>query len=71
MTSRSTLDLRTLDSAICGYSVGESVRTTEWSVVQLLQRHLRATELEIRAAEESLRSGLDVAGPKAHVLRRI
>jgi hypothetical protein len=40
------------------------VRTTEQSVVQLLQRYLRA-------AEEPLRSDLDVAGLKAQVLGRI
>ena len=37
------------------------MRTTEQSVVQLLQRYLRA-------AEEPLRSDLDVAGLKAQVL---
>jgi hypothetical protein len=33
--------------------------------------YLRATELEMRAAEEPLRSDLDVAGLKAQVLGRI
>jgi hypothetical protein len=70
MTSRSTLDLRTLDSAICAYSVRESVRTTERSVVQLLQCYLRAAELETRADKEPLRSDLDVKGTKAQVLGR-
>jgi hypothetical protein len=40
-------------------------------VVQLLQCYLRAAELEIRAAEEPLRLGLDVAGTKAQVSWRI
>jgi hypothetical protein len=40
-------------------------------VVQLLRCYPRAAELEIRAAEESLRSDLDVAGLKAQDLRRI
>jgi hypothetical protein len=47
------------------------VRTTERSVVELLQCHLRAAELEIRAVGEPFRSGLDVAGSKAQVLWRI
>ncbi len=41
------------------------------SIVQLLQCFLRATELEMRAAEEPLKSDLDVKGLKAEVLRRI
>jgi hypothetical protein len=40
-------------------------------VVQLLQCYLRAAELEMRAAEEPLKSGLDVAGLKTQVLGRI
>jgi hypothetical protein len=47
------------------------VRTTEWSVVQLLQCYLKAAELEILAVGEPLRLGLDVAGPKAQVPWRI
>jgi hypothetical protein len=47
------------------------VRTTEWSMVQLLQCYLRAAELEMRAAEEPLRSDRDVKGIKAQVVRRI
>ena len=47
------------------------VRKELQSVVQLLQCYLRAAELEMRAAEEPLRSGLDVAGLKAQVLGRI
>jgi hypothetical protein len=39
--------------------------------VQPLQCYLRAAELEMRAAEEPLRSDLDVAGLKAQVLGRI
>ena len=41
------------------------------SVVQLLQCYLRAAELEMRASEEPLRSGLDVKNLKAQVLGRI
>jgi hypothetical protein len=41
------------------------------NVVQLLQCYLRAAELEMRAAEEPLRSDLDVKGLKAQVLGRI
>jgi hypothetical protein len=37
----------------------------------LLQCYLRGAELEMRAVEEPLRSGLDVAGSKAQVLWRI
>jgi hypothetical protein len=47
------------------------VRKELQSVVQLLQCYLRAAELEMRAAEEPLRSDLDVAGLKAQVLGRI
>ena len=47
------------------------VRKELQSVVQLLQCYLRAAELEMRAAEEPLKSDLDVAGLKAQVLGRI
>lgn len=47
------------------------VRKELQSVVQLLQCYLRAAELEMRAAEEPLKSDLDVAGLKAQVLARI
>jgi hypothetical protein len=47
------------------------VRTTGQSVMDLVQLYLRAAELEMRAAEEPLRSDLDVAGLKAQVLGRI
>jgi hypothetical protein len=47
------------------------VRTTEQNVVQLLQCYLRAVELEMRATEEALSSGLNVKGFRAQVLRRI
>jgi hypothetical protein len=39
--------------------------------VDLLQCYLRAAELVMRAAEEPLRSDLDVVGLKAQVLGRI
>jgi hypothetical protein len=39
--------------------------------VQLLHCYLRAAELEMRTAEEPLRSDLDVTGLKAQVLGRI
>ena len=71
MTSRSALDLNTFGSAICAYSIGEPARTTGQLVVQVLQCYLRAAELEMRAAEEPLRSNLDVTGLKAQVLGRI
>jgi hypothetical protein len=47
------------------------VRTTELNVVQLLQCYLRAVELGMRAAEEPLRSDLDVEGLRAQVLGRL
>jgi hypothetical protein len=47
------------------------VRKELQSVVQLLQCYLRAVELELRAAEEPLRSDLDVKSLKAQVLGRI
>ena len=47
------------------------VRKELQSVVQLLQCYLRAAELEMRAAEEPLKSDLDVAGLKRQVLGRI
>jgi len=47
------------------------VRKELQNVVQLLQCYLRAAELEMRAAEEPLRSDLDVAGLKVQVLGRI
>ncbi len=40
-------------------------------IVQLLQCYLRAVELEMRAAEEPLRSDLDVKGLRAQVLGRV
>jgi len=39
--------------------------------VELLRCYLRAAELEMRAAEEPLRSDLDVTGLRAQVLGRI
>ena len=47
------------------------MRTTGQSVMDLVQCYLRAAELEMRAAEEPLRSDLDAAGLKAQVLGRI
>ena len=47
------------------------VRRELQNVVQLLQCYLRAIELEMRAAEEPLRSDLDVKGLRAQVLGRI
>jgi hypothetical protein len=41
------------------------------NVVQLLQCYLSAAELEMRAAEEPLKSDLDAAGLKAQILERI
>ena len=48
-----------------------TVRKRLTEIVQLLQCYLRAAELEMRAAEEPLKSHLDVAGLKAQVLERI
>jgi hypothetical protein len=39
--------------------------------VRLLQCYLRAAELEMRAAQEPLRSDLDAKGLKAQILGRI
>ncbi len=47
------------------------VRRELQNVVQLLQCFLRATELEMRAAEEPLKTDLDAAGLKAQVMERI
>jgi hypothetical protein len=47
------------------------VRKELQSVVQLLQCYLRAAELEMRTAEEPLKSDLDITGLKAQVLERI
>lgn len=47
------------------------VRKELQSVVQLLQCFLRAAELEMRAAEEPLKSNLDVKGLRSQVLERI
>jgi hypothetical protein len=47
------------------------VRKELQSVVQIFQCYLRAAELEMRAAEEPLKSDLDVAGLKTQVLGRI
>jgi hypothetical protein len=47
------------------------VRKELQSVVQLLQCFLRAAELELRAAEEPLKTDLDVKGLRAQVLERI
>jgi hypothetical protein len=49
--------------------VGVRKRLTE--IVQLLQCFLRAAELEMRVAEEPLKSDLDVTGLRAQVLQRI
>ena len=49
--------------------LGVRKRLTE--IVQLLQCYLRAAELEMRAAEEPLKTDLDVKGLKAQVLERI
>ena len=47
------------------------MRTTGRRGVELLRCYLRAAELEMRAAEEPLRSDLDVTGLRAQVLGRI
>jgi hypothetical protein len=55
----------------CADRLPVRVRKELQNVVQLLQSYLRAAQLEMRAAEESLKSDLDVAGLKAQVLTRI
>jgi hypothetical protein len=40
-------------------------------LLQLLQCYLTAAELEMRAAEEPLRSDFDVAGLRTRVLERV
>jgi hypothetical protein len=47
------------------------VRKELQNVVQLLQCFLRAAELEMQAAEEPLKSDMNVAGLKVQVLERI
>ena len=47
------------------------VRRELQNVVQLLQCYLRAAELGMRAAQEPLRSDLDVKGFRAQVLGRV
>ena len=47
------------------------VRRELQNVVQLLQCYLRAAELEMRVAEEPMKTDLDVAGLKAQVMERI
>ncbi|HKH39069.1 MAG TPA: hypothetical protein VKA82_18100 [Rubrobacter sp.] len=72
MTSRSTLDLHTLGFAICAYSVGgvgENHRTERCP--SFFSATSRAAELEMRAAEEPLRSDFDVAGLRTRVLERV
>ena len=48
-----------------------TVRKRLTEIVQLLQCYLRAAELEMRAAEEPLKTNLDVTGLKAQVMERI
>jgi hypothetical protein len=50
-------------------SLGVRKRLTE--IVQLLECYLRAAELEMRVAEEPLKTDLDVKGLKAQVQERI
>ena len=68
-------DIRDLIWELLGVLLSDNlpvrVRKELQNVVQLLQCYLRAAELEMRAAEEPLRSDLDVAGLKAQVLGRI
>jgi hypothetical protein len=47
------------------------VRKELQNVVQLLQCYLRAAELEMRAAEEPLKSDLDAQGLRTQVLKRV
>jgi hypothetical protein len=68
-------DLRDLIWELLGLTIADRLphkaRKELQNVVQLLQCYLRAVELEMRAAEEPLRSNVDVAGLKTQVLARI
>jgi hypothetical protein len=68
-------DIRELIWELLGLTIADRLpyraRKELQSVVQLLQCYLRAAELEMRVAEEPLKSDLDVAGLKAQVLERI
>ena len=68
-------DVRDLIWELLGLTIADRLpyraRKELQNVVQLLQCYLRAVELEMRAAEEPLRSNVDVAGLKTQVLARI
>ena len=68
-------DLRDLIWELLGLTIADRLphkaRKELQNVVQLLQCYLRAVELEMRAAEEPLRSDLDVKGLRGQVLGRI
>ena len=68
-------DVRDLIWELLGLTIADRLpykaRKELQNVVQLLQCYLRAVELGMRAAEEPLRSELDVQGLKAQVLERV
>ena len=68
-------DVRDLIWELLGLTIADRLpyraRRELQNVVQLLQCYLRAVELEMRAAEEPLRSDLDVKGLRTQVLGRI
>ena len=74
-TGKELREIRDLIWELLGLTIADRLppraRKELQNVVQLLQCFLRATELEMRAAEEPLRTDLDVAGLKAQVLGRI
>jgi hypothetical protein len=62
-------DLHTLDSVTCLQC--RASRQEPQNVVQLLRCYISPVELEMRAAEEPLRSNLDVAELRSRVLERV
>ena len=68
-------EMHELISELLGLTIADRLphkaRKELQNVVQLLQCYLRAAELEMQAAEEPLRSDLDVKGLRAQVLGRI
>ena len=73
--ARELREIRDLIWELLGLTIADRLphraRRELQTIVQLLQCYLRAAELEMRAAEEPLRSDLDAAGLKVQVLGRI
>ncbi len=66
-----TLRSRNTSGVLLSDQLPLRVKREHQNVVHLVQCFLRASELEMRAAEEPLKSDLDVAGLRAQVLERI